>query len=147
MHDVKPFLEVHAPEPGKPYYMGVFLVGAYQETLGDLHNLFGDTHVIHVSLDPVHGYKVERFVEGNSVKEVLEAVRYDRRELMRRVRSSAESAVRAGKLDLEDSARLLRRYDESLTGYTYLSGPARVAAPPRREAASDHTGERAAELG
>ncbi len=144
LHDVKHCLEVHDPEPGKPYYLGVFLVGAYQETLGDLHNLFGDTHAVHVALDAAHGYEIKRVVEGNVVSDVLDAVRYDRRELMHRVRRSAEAAVRRGTLDLEDSTRLLRRYDESLSGYTYLAGPARRAsrpAPPApNETAIDATG-------
>ncbi|MCA8943177.1 MAG: biosynthetic arginine decarboxylase [Planctomycetes bacterium] len=132
-HDVKYSLEVHDPEPGKPYYLAAFLVGAYQETLGDLHNLFGDTHVVHIAGHEKHGYSVERYVEGNTVSEVLDAVRYDRRDVLRRVRSSAERAARRGDLSLEDSARLLRRYEEGLAGYTYLTGPDRAQSEPEPE--------------
>lgn len=113
-------LELHADD-GRPYILGMFLVGAYQETLGDLHNLFGDTHAVHVTLDPECGYRIDRVVEGDTVNEVLESVNYTRRDLVRRVRQSSEDAVRRGKLSMEQSARLLQRFEEGLAGYTYLS--------------------------
>jgi arginine decarboxylase len=98
----------------------MFLVGAYQEILGDLHNLFGDTNAIHLSLDADHGYRIERVVEGDTVTEVLGYVQYDKQELVRRMRSVAEAALRRGDINMEESALLRKRYEESLAGYTYL---------------------------
>ncbi len=121
LHDVKHSLELHPLRCDEDYYLGFFLVGAYQEILGDLHNLFGDTHVMHVSLEE-EGYELERVVEGDSISDVLGYVQYGRQELVRRVRQAAERGVRKGKITLEESALLLRRYDEALSGYTYLRG-------------------------
>jgi arginine decarboxylase len=122
LHDTKRVLELHEHKAGEPYYVGVFLVGAYQEILGDLHNLFGDTHAIHVSLNGDLGsYEIERVVDGDSINEVLGYVQYGREELMRRVRRAGEIAVRNKQLKLEELALLIRRYDEALSGYTYLS--------------------------
>jgi len=121
LRDVKSVLEVHPITPGKPYYIGMFLVGAYQEILGDLHNLFGDTNAIHISMDEQHGYRIERVIEGDSVTEVLSYVQYDKQDLIRRMRSRLEQAVRAGKVNMRESALLLRRYEEGLAAYTYLA--------------------------
>jgi arginine decarboxylase len=118
-HDVKDVLELH-PWNGTPYYIGVFLVGAYQEILGDLHNLFGDTHAVHVHLDASGGYRVEHVVEGDDVSEVLSYVQYDRQDLVERVRRATEQALRSGTISLEESAQLRKRYDEGLREYTYL---------------------------
>jgi arginine decarboxylase len=118
--DVKSVLELH-PFDGSPYYVGVFLVGAYQEILGDLHNLFGDTDAVHVSLDDDGGYKIEHVVEGDEVADVLAYVQYDRRELIEKVRRTIEVAMRQGKIGLEDSALLRRRYEQGLGEYTYLT--------------------------
>jgi arginine decarboxylase len=103
-----------------PYLLGIFLVGAYQEILGDLHNLFGDTDAVHVRLDGNRGYSVEHFVEGDDVTDVLSYVQYDRRVLTERVRKLIEQALRDGKIGLEDSALLRRRYIQGLEDYTYL---------------------------
>jgi arginine decarboxylase len=118
LRDVKDALELH-PYDGTPYYLGVFLVGAYQEILGDLHNLFGDTNAVHIALDE-NGYRVDHVVEGDSVTEVLGYVQYHRPDLVRRVRQANEEALRKGLLTFEESALLMRRYDEGLSGYTYL---------------------------
>ncbi len=126
--DVKSVLEVHQPQPGKPYYLAMFLVGAYQEILGDLHNLFGDTNAIHISMDEDHGYRIERVIEGDSVTEVLSYVQYDKQDLVRRIRSRVETAVRQGSINVKESALLMRRYEEGLAGYTYLSEPEEAAA-------------------
>jgi arginine decarboxylase len=120
--DVKDVIELHAPG-GKDYYLGVFLVGAYQEILGDLHNLFGDTNTVHVSLAPGGGYHIEHVVAGDSVTDVLNYVSYNRAELVARVRRYAELAVRAGRMSLEETRALLRLYEEGLSGYTYLERP------------------------
>jgi arginine decarboxylase len=120
MHDVKDVLELHTWN-GQPYYMGVFLVGAYQEILGDLHNLFGDTDAVHVTLADDGNYRVERVVEGDDVEHVLSYVQYDRRALIEKVRVTIEEAARRGQITLEESARLRRRYEQGLGEYTYLS--------------------------
>ncbi|HVT60242.1 MAG TPA: biosynthetic arginine decarboxylase [Thermoanaerobaculia bacterium] len=118
--DVKSVLELHPHHEGQPYYLGVFLVGAYQEILGDLHNLFGDTNTVHVSLDAEEGYTIEGVVAGDSVADVLRYVRYSRNDLVARVRQAAEAALRAKRMTLEESRLLVRRYEEGLSGYTYL---------------------------
>ncbi len=119
--DVKDVLELHPFEHGQPYYLGVFLVGAYQEILGDLHNLFGDTNTVHVSLDDeASGYQIDGVVSGDTVTDVLRYVRYSRDHLVARVRQAAETALRAKRMTLEESRQLLRRYEEGLSGYTYL---------------------------
>jgi arginine decarboxylase len=118
--DVKDVLELHDYRAGEPYYLGVFLVGAYQEILGDLHNLFGDTNTVHVSLDPDDDYKIEGVVSGDTVSDVLRYVRYNRDDLVARVRKAAELALRAKRITFEESRQLLRRYEEGLSGYTYL---------------------------
>jgi arginine decarboxylase len=117
--DVKSVLELH-PLNGEDYYLGVFLVGAYQEILGDLHNLFGDTNTVHVSLVPGGGYQIEHVVTGDTVTDVLKYVSYAREDLLARVRRFAEQAVRANRMSLEETRGLLRMYDEGLSGYTYL---------------------------
>ena len=94
LRDVKSSLELHAFD-GKPYYIGVFLVGAYQEILGDLHNLFGDTNAVHIALGE-GGYRIDHVVEGDSVTEVLGYVQYQKQQLMQRMRQSNEEALRRG---------------------------------------------------
>jgi arginine decarboxylase len=118
-HDVKDVLELHAPN-GKPYYIGLFLIGAYQEILGDLHNLFGDTDAVHVRVEPDGGYSVDHVVEGEDVKQVLRYVEYDPADLVEKVRRTIENAVRAGNISLNESARLRRHYEQGLNEYTYL---------------------------
>ncbi len=127
-HDVKHALEIHSPN-GEPYYIGAFLVGAYQEILGDLHNLFGDTNAIHIAQDGDR-YRVVHVVQGDTVAEVLSYVEFDRQELLRRVRGACEQALQEGRLTPEDSAMLLRRYVEGLDSYTYLS-PSRLPVVPQ----------------
>ena len=119
LKDVKHFLEVH-PLNGEPYHVASFLVGAYQEILGDLHNLFGDTDAVHVKLDG-EDYSVEHVVEGDSVTEVLSYVQYSKEDLVSRVRRAVEVALREKRLNMSESGRLLRRYEEALEGYTYLT--------------------------
>jgi arginine decarboxylase len=117
--DVKDVLELHAWN-STPYFIGVFLVGAYQEILGDLHNLFGDTDAVHVRLDDEGRYRVEHVVEGDEVNQVLAYVQYDRSRLIEEVRRTIETAHRAGQITLEESARLRKRYEQGLQEYTYL---------------------------
>ncbi|MFL5304350.1 MAG: biosynthetic arginine decarboxylase [Polyangia bacterium] len=117
--DVKPVLELH-PVNGQDYYLGIFLIGAYQEILGDLHNLFGNTNTVHVSLAAGGGYQIEHVVTGDTVTDVLKYVSYQREELVARVRRFAELAVRASRMSLEETRSMLRMYEEGLAGYTYL---------------------------
>jgi arginine decarboxylase len=117
--DVKSVLELH-PVNGHDYYLGVFLIGAYQEILGDLHNLFGNTNTVHVSLAAGGGYQIEHVVTGDTVTDVLKYVSYAREDLVARVRRFAELAVRANRMSLEETRSMLRMYEEGLAGYTYL---------------------------
>ena len=119
LRDVKSSIKLHAPN-NEPYYLGAFLVGAYQETLGDLHNLFGDTNAVHVSVRADGSYRLEHVVEGDTVSEVLSYVEYDRADLIKRARAAAERAVRKGNMTFEESAAFMKRYVEGLDGYTYL---------------------------
>jgi arginine decarboxylase len=118
--DVKDVLELHAWND-QPYYIGVFLVGAYQEILGDLHNLFGDTNAVHVRLDEQAGYAIEHVVEGDDVSDVLRYVQYERGQLIDKVRRLSEVAQRRGQMSLEEATRLHKRYVKGLSDYTYLS--------------------------
>jgi arginine decarboxylase len=136
LRDVKSALELHAGD-GKPYFIGVFLVGAYQEILGDLHNLFGDTNAVHIALAD-GGYRIAHVVEGDSVTEVLGYVQYQKQNLVQRLRQASEEALRKGLVTFEECALLMKRFDEGLAGYTYLeeepppfagAGPARSEVP------------------
>jgi arginine decarboxylase len=122
LRDVKNVLELH-PYNGQPYYLGAFLLGAYQEILGDLHNLFGDTNAVHVSLDDDGAINLDAVIKGDTVREVLNYVQYSADELLGRLRKDVERAVRVGKLSLEESRMLLRFYEAGLEGYTYLEEP------------------------
>jgi arginine decarboxylase len=117
--DVKRTLPLH-PFNGDPYYLGVFLVGAYQEILGDMHNLFGDTHAVHVSLDGRDGVVLDAVVKGDTVREVLDYVEFDAEVLIGKLRSDVETAVREGRIGYEEAGRMLRFYEDGLQGYTYL---------------------------
>jgi arginine decarboxylase len=117
--DVKKTLPLH-PFNGEPYYLGAFLVGAYQEILGDLHNLFGDTHAVHVRVNDQNKPVLEAVIRGDSVKEVLAYVQFSSSQLLEQFRRDMEEAVMAGKIGYEESGRLLKYYEEGLYGYTYL---------------------------
>jgi len=117
--DVRDVLELH-PLNGKEYYLGIFMVGAYQEILGDLHNLFGDTNDVQVRIAEGGGYFIDHVQQGDTVTEVLHYVSYQRDDLVQRLRRSAEAALRAGRITLDESRYLLRAYEEGLAGYTYL---------------------------
>ncbi len=117
--EVKDDIQLHALNDDE-YYLGIFLVGAYQEILGDLHNLFGDTHTIQVSLAPGGGYLIDRVVEGDTVTEVLNYVAYNKDDLIAKVRGFTETALRAGRINLDESRQILRVYEAGLAGYTYL---------------------------
>ena len=115
----KPMLALHDPG-AQPYFLAAFLVGAYQEILGDLHNLFGDTNTVIVRLLEGGGYDIECVEEGDTVTEVLSYVHYDRDTLIAKVRKSCEDAVKAGKIPLRETGQLMANYRAGLEGYTYL---------------------------
>jgi arginine decarboxylase len=117
--EVKDDLELHALNDDE-YYLGIFLVGAYQEILGDLHNLFGDTHTVQVSLAPGGGYLIDRVVEGDTVTEVLNYVSWNKDDLMTRMRTLTENSLRNQSITLDESRQILRVYEAGLAGYTYL---------------------------
>jgi len=121
LRDVRNTLELH-PFTGQPYYLGAFLLGAYQEILGDLHNLFGDTNAVHISMDD-DGYSLDTVIKGDTVREVLQYVQYSADELISLMRKDVEKAVRGGKVSVEESRTLLRFYETGLEGYTYLEEP------------------------
>ena len=116
----RPSLPLHPLDSNRPYHLGVFLVGAYQETLGDLHNLLGDTNVVSVQLDEA-GHSLSH-CRGDSLAEVLGYVAYDPPDLIDRVRQLADSASGQGKLTSQQANRMVATYQESLCGDTYFSG-------------------------
>jgi arginine decarboxylase len=113
-------LPVHALDDREPYYLGVFLVGAYQETLGDLHNLFGDTHVVHVGLPEDGGWWIEEVIEGDTAAELLGYMQFDPQRLYPQVARDCEHAVREGRMTLDEARALRRFYEMELRGYSYL---------------------------
>jgi arginine decarboxylase len=119
LRDVKDVLELHNPN-GEQYLLATFLVGAYQEILGDLHNLFGDTDAVHVRHDG-DDYRVEHVVEGDTITEALSYVQYSKERLVARVRRAVEVALRERRLTMAESGLFMKRYLEALEGYTYLS--------------------------
>lgn len=113
------YLPVHSLKKDEPYYIGVFLVGAYQEILGDLHNLFGDTNVVHVSTSE-NGYKIDQVIDGETVADVLEYAQYSHKKLVRTVETWVMSSVKQGKISVEEGKEFLSNYRSGLYGYTYL---------------------------
>lgn len=113
------YLPVHSLKKDEPYYMGAFLVGAYQEILGDLHNLFGDTNVVHITVDK-KGHKIEQIIDGETVAEVLEYAQYNSKKLVRTVETWVMSSVKQGFISSEEGKEFLANYRSGLYGYTYL---------------------------
>ncbi|MDY6785476.1 MAG: biosynthetic arginine decarboxylase [Cyanobacteriota bacterium] len=120
LRGVKSVLELHSVNPQESYYLGMFLVGAYQENMGSWHNLFGDTNVVHIRMTP-KGYQVEYVVKGDTITEVLGYAQYKAEDLVEGIRRRTEEALQDGRLTLEESQRLLQNYERSLNSYTYLS--------------------------
>ena len=120
VREVAPVLPVHELRDGEPYYLAVFLVGAYQETLGDLHNLFGDTNLVHIRSEKGGGWRIEEEVAGDTVAEVLGYLEYDPRALAEAMRRDCEQAVRRGLVTVADSRSILQVYEAGLAGSTYL---------------------------
>ncbi|MEM6436046.1 MAG: biosynthetic arginine decarboxylase [Cyanobacteria bacterium P01_D01_bin.115] len=120
LRDVKPVLELHPVTEHEPYYLGLFLGGAYQEIMGNLHNLFGDTNTVHIHMTP-KGYHIEHVVKGDTMTEVLGYVQYDSDDLIENIRRRSEHALQDGTITIEEAQLLLQHYEHSLNHYTYLS--------------------------
>lgn len=123
LQDVKETLPLHRWQPGAPYYIGFFLAGAYQDIMGDLHNLFGRVNEMHIYLDDDEeaGYYVEETIAGSTVGQVLSLTQWDVNELARRMKSQTDTAIRTDRLKPNEAMRLLDEYEKSLTHYTYLN--------------------------
>ncbi|WP_281513214.1 biosynthetic arginine decarboxylase, partial [Bacteroides acidifaciens] len=117
--NVAHYLPVHALKKTEPYYVAVFLVGAYQEILGDMHNLFGDTNAVHVAVNE-KGYNIEQIIDGETVAEVLDYVQYNPKKLVRTLETWVTKSVKEGKISLEEGKEFLSNYRSGLYGYTYL---------------------------
>jgi arginine decarboxylase len=115
----KETIRLHQFTDGQQYYLGVFLTGAYQEILGDLHNLFGDTDAVHISLNEM-GYTIDHYVPGDTVTEVLSYVQYGRSEMVDNVRQATEESIQKGSISKQEAKLLIKHYEEGLSGYTYL---------------------------
>ena len=136
LRDIKRTLELHALRENEPYYLGVFLVGAYQEILGDMHNLFGDPNIVHVDLDEEGTPRLTHVVRGDRTQEVLSYVEYFESDLIARLRQHIEKALAQGQITLEDSALLQQRYEAGLASYTYLGREERTSPAPLPENAN-----------
>ena len=123
LQDVKPTLPVHRPEEGKPYYLGFFLAGAYQDIMGDMHNLFGRVNEMHIFLDEDEesGYYIEEIIGGNTIGNVLALTQWEKSELTRRMKVQVDSAIKKDRLKPTEGMRLLDSYEKALEGYTYLN--------------------------
>lgn len=119
LHDVRTTLPLHELHNGDDYYLGIFLVGAYQETLGDLHNLFGDTNIVSVHLNSDGSFDLMKEIHGDSVGDVLSYVEFDPKIMLTRFRERAEEAIREGFITASDRREIMRAYDNGLRGYTY----------------------------
>jgi len=133
LQDVKETLPLHRIAPGEIYYLGVFMVGAYQDIMGDLHNLFGRVTEVHVFLDPDEesGWYIEEVIEGSTIGEVLSMTQWDKVELMRLLKTQVDAAIKGDRLKPNDAMKLLSDYERLLQEYTYLSlnGTKPVAQP------------------
>ena len=123
LQDVKETLPLHRWEPGDPYYIGFFLVGAYQDIMGDMHNLFGRVNEIHIYLDEDEdcGYYVEEVLPGSTIGQVLSLTQWDTNEIARRVKAQVDAAIKSDRLKPSEAMRLLDDYEKSLAAYTYLN--------------------------
>jgi arginine decarboxylase len=129
LRDVKRTLELHPLRPNEPYYIGFFLVGAYQEILGDMHNLFGDPNIVHVDLDDSMRPRITHVVRGDRTQEVLSYVEYFEQDLLARLRRHIERSLHEGRMSFEESATLQKRYEDGLDAYTYLSRESEAVDP------------------
>jgi arginine decarboxylase len=122
LDDVKETLPLHKLRPGEPYYIGFFLMGAYQDIMGDLHNLFGRVNEAHIFLeeDEESGWYIEETIEGSTISEVLGLTQWDKNELTRQVKAQVDAAIKGNRLKPTEAMKLLANYEKGLKGYTYL---------------------------
>ena len=134
--DVQDTLPLHALRPGEPYYLGIFMVGAYQDIMGDLHNLFGRSHEVHCFLDPTepNGYYLEELIPGSTVSQVLGGVQYYENDLVKSMKEQIERAVKEGRMKPAEGVRLLDDYEAGMKEYTYLAFNADGPSGGREEA-------------
>ena len=134
--DVRETLPVHRVRPGEPYYLGIFLSGAYQDIMGDLHNLFGRVNEMHVFLDEDEesGHYIEEILPGNTIEQVLSLTQWDVKELARRIKAQADAALKSDRLKPSEAMRLVDEYEKMFQSYTYLDFNSRrpngVVTPP-----------------
>lgn len=123
LQDIKDTLPLHALKPGEPYYLGIFLVGAYQDIMGDLHNLFGRVNEVHVFLDEDEdsGYYIEETIAGSTIAQVLALTQWHQPELARLMKAQVDAAIKSDRLKPNEAMKLLASYERSLQGYTYLN--------------------------
>jgi arginine decarboxylase len=120
LRDVRDVLPLPSFREGEPLYLAAFLMGAYQEVLGDYHNLFGDVNTVHISLDEEDGYNIDKLIHGDQVHDVLGYMEYSRGMLVNRFRKALEGSARERRITLKESAAFLRAFERGLEGYTYL---------------------------
>jgi arginine decarboxylase len=122
LRDIKDTLSVHPLKAGEPYYLGFFLMGAYQDIMGDLHNLFGRVNEVHVFLDETEpgGYYVEEVIKGNDIGGVLSWIQYSQTDLAKRVKEQIDQRVREGGIKPREGVELQNFYEAVLSGYTYV---------------------------
>jgi arginine decarboxylase len=122
LQDVRDTLPLHKLRPGEPYYIAFFLMGAYQDIMGDLHNLFGRVNEAHVFLDEDEesGWYIEETIEGSTISEVLGMTQWDKNELTRQVKAQVDAAIKSNRLKPNEAMKLLANYERGLKGYTYL---------------------------
>ncbi len=118
-HDIRKTLPVHKIKHDEDYYIGAFLVGAYQETLGDLHNLFGDTNVVSIKISKEGNYEIVNEIQGDTVADVLSYVEFEPKQMRRNFRVSAEKAVKEGRINPSEHRKIMDAFDTGLAGYTY----------------------------
>ena len=116
---IPPTLPLHPLKTGEEYYLGVFLVGAYQEILGDLHNLFGDTNVVSVRLNRDGSYDFVKEIHGDTIADVLSYVEYSPQQMQLRHRNTAERAVKEGRISARERQQIIKAFNASMQGYTY----------------------------
>jgi arginine decarboxylase len=123
LQDVKETLPLHRLKPGKPYYIGFFLIGAYQDIMGDLHNLFGRVNEAHFFLDEDEesGWYIEETIDGSTISDVLTLTQWNQSELIRLVKAQVDAAIKSDRLKPNEAMRMLASYERGLKGYTYLS--------------------------
>lgn len=114
------FLPLHKIRKNEDYYIGFFLIGAYQEILGDLHNLYGDTNAVHITFNKKTNYKIDTVINGDAVWESLKYVQYKGPEILKHVRDTLEVSVAHRKVSIEESSHFLELLDRTLLGYTYF---------------------------